>query len=157
MQAIANESVETPILPVADTTEAVNAVIAKTAFADSVVLDIITNAANKVDAYSDFRIWATNVAAKVEGGEAAVVRSEYAAAAYLLGAETLLENAPVIEFSEVKVDDGANVPGDKGTITLSVTVKDGQNAVAVASEKVKAMFEATSDLDAVPIAKSTQR
>lgn len=77
---------------------------------------------------------------------AAVIASEYAAAAYLLGAETLLENTPVIEFSEVKVDDGANVPGDKGTITLSVTVKDGQKAVVVASEKVKAMFEATSDL-----------
>ena len=31
-------------------------------------------------------------------------------------------------------------------VTLSVTVKDGENAVACAAEKVKEMFEATTDL-----------
>ena len=70
-------------------------------------------------------------------GEAAVVANTNAAAAYLLGAERLFENEPMVEFGEVAVGDG---------ITVAVTVKDGEEAVKCAAEKVKNLFEATSDL-----------
>ena len=61
---------------------------------------------------------------------------------HLLGAERLFENAPKIEFGEV-------VAGDEGTgtvLSVAVTVKDGEEAVACATEKVRGMFEATGDL-----------
>ena len=65
-----------------------------------------------------------------------------------MGAERLFENAPKIEFEEVSVADGED--GGLGTVrptmTLSVTVKDGEEAVKCAAEKVKSLFRATSDL-----------
>ena len=84
-------------------------------------------------------------------GEAAVVANTNAAAAFLLGAERLFENAPKIEFGEVAMGtDGDAGDGGLGasrpTMTVSVTVKDGEETVKCAAEKVKEMFEATSDL-----------
>ena len=38
------------------------------------------------------------------------------------------------------------VAADTGEVTVSITVKDGEDPAAVASSKVKEMFEATSDL-----------
>ena len=80
-----------------------------------------------------------------------VVANTNAAAAYLLGAERLLENAPKVEFGEVTIDDEGSqgTGGFEGTgtaISVVVTVKDGEKAVKCAAEKVKEMFEATSDL-----------
>ena len=59
--------------------------------------------------------------------------------------------APKIEFGEVEVGrgEGPSAPEEEnGTITLSVSVMDGEKPepVKVAVEKVKAMFEATSNL-----------
>ena len=84
-------------------------------------------------------------------GEAAVVANTNAAAAYLLGAERLFENAPKVEFGEIAVGESGTggTGGTDGTgtaISVAVTVKDGEEAVACAAEKVAAMFEATSDL-----------
>ena len=64
----------------------------------------------------------------------------------MLGANVLLGSEPTIELSDVEVDDGSGDESDKGVIILSVTVTDGGNPVAVASEKVASMFEATSSL-----------
>ena len=65
-----------------------------------------------------------------------------------MGAERLFENAPKVEFGEVTVGDDKTTEAEEpsGTFTVTVAVKDGENAVAVAAEKVSAMFEATSDI-----------
>ena len=67
-------------------------------------------------------------------------------AAYLLGAERLFENAPKIEFGEVVVGGSDDVGVVATHVTVCVVVKDGEEAVKCAAEKVKGMFEATSDL-----------
>ena len=55
----------------------------------------------------------------------------------------VLANAPKVEFGEVEVgNDGAG----GGATHVSVVVKDGEDTVKCAAEKVKEMFEATSDL-----------
>lgn len=69
----------------------------------------------------------------------------------MLGAERLFENAPKVEFGEVVVGENGThgTGGTDGTgtaIGVAVTVRDGEEAVACAAEKVAAMFEATSDL-----------
>ena len=108
--------------------------------------------------YRKFKEWAQGVKVPVGGdgggavatqaGEAAVVANTNAAAAYLLGAERLFENAPKVEFGElVVVENGTQGTGGTGTaISVAVTVKDGEEAVKCVAEKVAAMFEATSDL-----------
>jgi len=76
----------------------------------------------------------------------------------------LFENAPKVEFGEVEVDATGETPvvpvGETSVVStgetpvvpvrvalaVSVTVKDGDEAVKCAAEKVKGMFEATSDL-----------
>ena len=103
--------------------------------------------------YTAFKAWADSVkgagsaSGDVAAGEAAVVANTNAAAAYLLGAERLFENAPKVEFGEIAVGE-SGTGGTEGTaISVAVTVKDGEEAVACAAEKVAAMFEATSDLN----------
>jgi len=100
--------------------------------------------------YAAFKAWAGGVGVLRRGaasGESAVIANTNAAAAYLLGASRLFENAPKIEFEDMKVD--ADAGGGSGiglpAMTLSVVVKDGENAVNCAAEKVAAMFEATRD------------
>ena len=81
--------------------------------------------------------------------DAAVVANAHAAAAYLLGAERLFENEPKVEIGELAVgeaDDGGALGITRPTMTVAVTVMDGEEAVKCAAEKVKSMFEATSDL-----------
>ena len=90
-------------------------------------------------------------AVATQAGEAAVVANTNAAAAYLLGAERLFENAPNVEFGEVAIGEigTQGTGGTEGTgtaIGVAVTVRDGGDAVKCAAEKVAAMFEATSDL-----------
>ena len=75
----------------------------------------------------------------------AVIANTNAAAAYLLGAERLFENKPKVEFEEVVVGE-KETQGTGTAISVAVTVRDGEKAVACAAEKVAAMFEATSDL-----------
>ena len=110
--------------------------------------------------YAAFKAWAGSVKVSIgsdgggtvatQAGEAAVVANTNAAAAYLLGAERLFENAPKVEFEEVVVEKGTQ--GTGGTeetgpaISVAVTVRDGEEAVKCAAEKVKALFRATSDL-----------
>ena len=55
----------------------------------------------------------------------------------------MMENEPTIEFGGLEVADSAS--GAK-EMTVAVTVKDGERAVAVDQEKVADMFEATGDL-----------
>ena len=97
--------------------------------------------------YMAFKSWAGNVA----GGEAAVVANTNAAVAFLLGAERLFENAPTIEIDDFAVVTSAPLSSGGGLghptdMTVSVTVRDGDDAVQCAAEKVKDMFEATTDL-----------
>jgi hypothetical protein len=127
------------ILNNADST-VVNHTIEAAGFADADVKDAI---GGNVTKYNAFKEWAQGV----NGGESAVVANTNVAAAFLLGAERLFENAPKIEFGEVAVGGGVGgTEGTKGTISLTVTVKDGEEAVKCAAEKVKDMFEATGDL-----------
>ena len=76
----------------------------------------------------------------------------HAAAAFLLGAERLFVNEPTVEIGEVAIGNGTSGTGgtsgteNSGTMTVTLTVKDGDRAVAVDAEKVAAMFEATGDL-----------
>ena len=113
--------------------EVVKSVVGSINFADEGVLAAI---GGSVSEYKAFKAWASCVA----DGEAAVIASTNAAVSYLLGAERLFVNAPKIEFGECKVSAAT------GEVAVSITVRDGEDAVAVASEKVKEMFEATNDL-----------
>ena len=69
--------------------------------------------------------------------------SAHAADSWLLGASALLENDPEVTIDGAEV---ASVSGDT-SMTLTVTVKDGENAVEVSAAKVAALFEATTDLN----------
>ena len=74
-----------------------------------------------------------------------VVANTNTTVSYLLGAERLFERAPTIEIGDVSVDE--NGAQETGTaINVAVIVKDGEDAVKCATEKVAGMFEATSDL-----------
>jgi hypothetical protein len=97
--------------------------------------------------YIAFKSWANgvkSVTGAALAGEATVVSSPHAAAAYMLGAERLFENAPVIKFDEIKVEDGASQMSV--AMVVSVRVRDGDDAVKCSASKVATMFEATSDL-----------
>ena len=116
----------------------VDAAVDGVGFADGGVKAVIGgNATN----YVAFTTWAKAVA----GGAAAVVVNTNAAAAYLLGAERLFENAPKVELA---LESGNWNLGSGGGMALpiSVTVLDGDEAVKCAAEKIKEMFEATRDL-----------
>ena len=111
-------------------------------FADPDVTSAIGGNAEK---YGKFKSWARSV----PGGEAAVIANTNSAAAFLLGAERLFDNAPKIEMCDVAVrgqDLGSPSQGTGTSMAVDVTVKDGENFVACAAEKVKGMFEATSSL-----------
>ena len=135
--------------------EAVANAIDSAGFADADVKQVIGGSAEK---YAAFKTWAGSVkhpggspSSATAAGEAAVVANTNAAAAFLLGAERLFENAPKVEIGEVVVGNGGETGGGQGAIrptevTVSVTVRDGEEAVRCAAEKVKEMFEATSDL-----------
>ena len=154
-----DEVVWTPIgaIPVvADDADAatVNAAVDGVGFADAVAVKAAIG--GSAAEYAAFRTWAESVKGASGGsaaaGEAAVVASPHAAAAFLLGAERLFANAPTVEIEEVAIGDGTSGTSgtsgteNRGTMTVAVAVKDGETAVAVDPEKVAAMFEATGDL-----------
>lgn len=93
--------------------------------------------AASVAEYEAFRTWVD----ENNLYQPSVVASPHAAAAFMLGAERLLENEPTVEIGEVAV-----AAGNARDMAITVTVKDGERAVAVDAAKVVAMFEATSDL-----------
>ena len=138
-----------PPVAVDVTPEAVTNAIDAAGFADAEVKAAIGGSAVE---YNAFKAWADgvkNTAGSANAGEpagaAAVVASPHAAAAYLLGAERLFANEPTVEIAEVALGErssGTLAP----TMTVAVTVKDGESAVAVNADKVAAMFEATGDL-----------
>lgn len=131
-----------------------NAVVAA-GFADAGVKGVIGGSAAE---YNAFKTWAASVkgaagssSSATAAGEAAVVANTNAAAAYLLGAERLFENAPKVEIEEVVVGNGGETSGGPGAagpaeVTVCITVKDGDVPVSCMAEKVAALFEATSDL-----------
>lgn len=127
----------------------VNAAVDGVGFVDAAAItEVIGGSASE---YKAFKNWASSVKGadgEELAGEEAVVASPHAAAAFLLGAGALFENPPVVEIGDMAVEnDNSDLTEASGpAITLSVTVKDGEDAVAVASEKVKEMFEATRDL-----------
>ncbi|MBQ9432339.1 MAG: S8 family serine peptidase [Kiritimatiellae bacterium] len=92
-----------------------------------------------VERWNDFAEWANGVI----GDAYAVLASAHAADSWLLGASALLENDPEVTIDGAEV---ASVSGDT-SMTLTVTVKDGENAVEVSAAKVAALFEATTDLN----------
>ncbi len=80
-------------------------------------------------------------------GHQAVRTSRHVWASYVLGAESIFENEPEIELRDVAVAAGGGGESGAMMFSVSVTVMDGERAVAVGAAKVAAMFEATSDLD----------
>ena len=133
-----------PAVAVDADTATVNAAVDGAGFVDAAVKVAIWGSATE---YNKFKTWADGVkgvTGDALAGEAAVVANAHAAVAYLLGAERLFENEPTVEIGELAIVDGESA----GTtaMTVAVTVKDGESAVAVSVANVAAMFEATSDL-----------
>ena len=135
--------------------EAVTNAIEAAGFADVVaVKEAIGGSAAE---YAAFKAWAGSVkgarsaSGEASAGEEVVVANTNAAAAYLLGAERLFENAPKVEFGEVSVGENGTqgtggMEGPGTAINVAVIVRDGEETVKCTAEKVKEMFEATSDL-----------
>ena len=122
----------------------VNATVDEVGFADAAVKEVIGGSAEE---YNAFKTWADGVKGATGdalAGEAAVVANGHAAAAYLLGSERLFVNEPTVEMGELAIVDGESA--GTTTMTVAVTVKDGESAVAVSVANVAAMFEATGDL-----------
>jgi hypothetical protein len=133
-----------PVIAVDAAPAEVTNAIEKAGFADAAVKATI---GGSTEEYNAFKTWADGVkgaTGEALAGEAAVVANAHSAAAYLLGADRLLENEPTVEIGELAIAEGESA----GTtaMTVAVTVKDGENAVKCAAEKVKEMFEATGDL-----------
>ena len=133
-----------PAVAVDADTETVNAAVDGAGFVDAAVKVTIGGSATEYNAFKTWAAGVKGVTGDALAGEAAVVANAHAAAAYLLGAERLFENEPAVEIGELAIVDGESA----GTtaMTVAVTVKDGESAVAVSAAKVAAMFEATGDL-----------
>ena len=127
---------EMPALPATATPAEVASEIA--GFADKTLGDLI----DTPEQYNDYRAWVKIV----EGGVTAAKSSSYAADSYVLGATELFRRKPKIDIGALRITEGPDNPSENGTVTLSVTVKDGDDPVKVAEERVAEMFEATSDL-----------
>ena len=149
-----------PAVAVDAAPEAVTNAIEAAGFADTAAIKAAIGGEGAATKYAAFKKWAGSVkgvgsTSGAVAGEAAVVANTKAAAAFLLGAERLFENAPVIEIVEAAIGGkGTQETGTQGqgtgtegiALTVSVIVKDGEDAVQCAAEKVKEMFEATGDL-----------
>ena len=81
-----------------------------------------------MEKWNDFVEWANSTI----GDADAVLANAHVAAAFLLGAPVLLENEPEVRIDDVEV---ADVSGET-SMTLTVTVKDGESPVEVAAAKV---------------------
>lgn len=141
-----------PVMAADASAATVNAAVDGVGFVDAAVKVVIGGSAEE---YNAFKSWANGVMGATGdalAGEAAVVANAHAAAAYLLGAGRLFENEPTVEIAEMAIGDGTSGTGgtsgteNRGTMTVAVTVRDGDTAVAVDAAKVAAMFEVTGDL-----------
>ena len=95
-----------------------------------------------VAAYDTFRQWVEQ-----SGLDPWVVKmSAHAWPTYLLGAEALFTNEPVIVLDGLSVETGATKAAGRMSMGVSVTVKDGGTAVTVDAGKVAALFVCTDDL-----------
>ena len=117
---------------------AVEEAVASVAFVDAAVKQMIGGSAEK---YNAFKSWANGIA----GGEAMAITSPYAAVSYLFGSTAVFKAEPKVEIESVAMKEPASSTQEQA-IKVEVVVKDGANAVKVATDKVAAMFEATSDL-----------
>lgn len=129
-----------PDLPQNPTAADVASALDGVTFVDSTVKGVISDAPDPVAAYNEFKTWAGTV----PGGETSVLASPRAAVSFAFGAADLFQNDPRPEITAASVgpaEDGLGVE-----IAVTIQVKDGENAMAVASAKVAEMFEATSDL-----------
>ena len=134
-----------PNLPATPTNDDVSTAVESAGFEDT---DVALAIGGSVEEYYAFREWARGVKdvdGRVVAGEAAVIANEHAANAYLLGSERLFFNSPVVEFTEVSATEEIS-DADCCSLSLTVVVKDGADAVVVSSDKVKRLFEATCDL-----------
>ena len=80
----------------------------------------------------------------------------------MLGADALFVSEPEIRIASLALADAQGTGnGEQGTacaMTVTVEVKDGEDVVKVAADKIRDMFEATSDLgDWTGAAKLTPR
>lgn len=95
---------------------------------------------NSPSAYAEFRNWVMTQKAPYP----VVTANANTWASYEMGADRVFQGKPTVEFSNVEVYQPGSVEGV--SITMDVVLRDGEEARQVASEKVAAMFEATSDL-----------
>ena len=117
---------------------AVEEAVASVGFVDAAVKQMIGGCAEK---YNAFKSWANGIV----GGEAMAITSPYAAVSYLFGSTAVFKAEPKVEIESVAMKEPtSSIQGQ--AIKVEVVVKDGDNAVKVATDKVAAMFEATSDL-----------
>ena len=104
-------------------------------FADVRVSQNCTSAAT----YESFLSWAGTIGQSYDS----IMNSATTWVSYRLGADRLFKQEPKVELANISLSsDGA----ENVTMALEVVVRDGEDVAAVASEKVAAMFEATSDL-----------
>lgn len=124
------------LLPETGNTEEVSAALAEAA--DPRLAEKIRTVAD----YNDFRIWALGVEGSTgePAGAEAVMASAHAWASYVLGAEVLFENEPEIRLLGISVG-----TADGGTMTVRVTVRDGDRIAAVDAVKIAGLFEATGE------------
>lgn len=107
------------------------------AFADDNVATVIGGDAEK---YAKFRTWAN----AVEGGASAAVTSRWAAVSYLLGANKLFGNEPLLEIRECALVDATD--GDGRDFVVAMQFFDGEEAREVSAESVADLFEVTDDV-----------
>ena len=91
------------------------------------------------EVYEGFLSWAETIGQSYDS----IMRSEHTWDSFVLGADRLFAHEPKIELANLDMLSGGI---DIGAIIMSVVVRDGEDVAAVSSEKVAAMFEATSDL-----------
>ena len=95
---------------------------------------------NSPAVYAEFRAWIMTQKSPypvVENGENTWT-------SYEMGSDRVFENRPVVEISNVATSNFGVSGG--ASVTIDIVVRDGEDVAVVSSEKVAAMFEATSDL-----------
>lgn len=95
---------------------------------------------NSPNAYAEFRNWVMTQESPYPVAEA----SANTWVSYEMGSDKVFKNKPVIEISNIKISHSGSTEG--ASMTMDIVVRDGEDAQTVSSEKVAAMFEATSDL-----------
>ena len=95
---------------------------------------------NSPVAYAEFRNWVMTQKSPYPDAEASTIIW----VSYEMGADRVFKNKPVVEISNVELSNSGVTGG--ASVTVDIVVRDGEDVQNVSSEKVAAMFEATSDL-----------